>query len=118
MYSMTDKANDWVGKQLNVAGNDYGIVVDWFCIGDGYESQYVLVTDTGRRVGLASVIRYFSSMANAAHFPDGTDYSHRFAGPQKLYRAEPYCAANIPNTARVGNDTIRINKLPGNGKEK
>ena len=117
MRKFDDVANDWVGRALIVRNTDYGIVTEWESITDGYDTQYVLITDKGRRIGLSSIIRYFSSLANNAGHPDGTDYSHRFSGPKKLYRAEPYCAANIPNTAKIGNETIRINKLPGSGKE-
>jgi len=117
MRKFDDVANDWVGRALIVRNTDYGIVTEWESITDGYDTQYVLITDKGRRIGLSSIIRYFSSLANGACNPDGTDYSHRFAGPKKLYRAEPYCAASIPNTAKIGNETIRINKLPGSGKE-
>lgn len=112
MDRLMKRANEMIGERIIVRGSDYGVVESYVTISDGYESRYVLCTDIGKRVELSSLLRYLNSLITTAARPDGSDYAKRCAQPKKLYRANAMCAANINNTARIGNETIDIAKRP------
>ena len=114
MRSMFDIAKSYVGERLIIRGKDYGIVTEFFSV----DNEYGLLTDHDIRLRLSSVLRALNSNITDAVYPEGTAYSKYFAGAKKLYRAEAYGAANIPNTAfaRDKENAINISKRPGNGK--
>lgn len=114
MRSMNDIAKSMVGESLIIRGKDYGIVVDYFSV----DEEYALVMDNGRKLGLRSILRATNDLIRNAVYPEGTAYSQYFAGAKRLYRAEAYAAANIPNTAfaKDSDNAINISKRPGSGK--
>jgi hypothetical protein len=109
MRSMFDKANGMVGSELIIRGKSYGIVTEVFAI----DEEIGLVTDSGKRLRLSSVLRALNESLRNAVYPQGTEYAQRISQPKKLYRANAFCVANIDSTARIGTETIDIAKRPG-----
>jgi hypothetical protein len=107
---MFDKANSMIGDELIIRGKYYGIVTEVFAI----DEEIGLVTDSGKRLRLSSVLRALNESLRNAVYPQGTEYSQRIAQPKRVYRAYAFCAANVDSTARIGNETIDIAKRPGN----
>jgi len=106
------QADNLVGEHIIVRGKDYGHVVSYDTISDGYDSRYILCTDLGKRVELTSLLRYLNKVISVAVRPDGSDYADRMAQPKKLYRANAMCAANIDTNAHIGNEIVNIAKRP------
>jgi hypothetical protein len=113
MRSMFDIANDYVGGELIIRGKSYGIVTEVVSVCSGSDTIYGLVTDQGKRLRLASVLRALNDKIASAVYPDGTAYSDFLAQPKKLYRANAVFAANIDSTANIGEEKINIANRPG-----
>lgn len=114
MTSMFDIANGFVNSELIIRGKSYGIVTEVLTVSNGYDTTYGLLTDTGKRLQLRSVLRALNNVLPVAVYPDGTDYVQRLAQPKPLYRAGATSFANIDTNARIGNESIDIAKRPHN----
>lgn len=110
-----------IGNSIKVNNDLIGTVTEVFEITNGSDTQYVCVFDSGRKVDGNSILRMISSsnlirqaQSNTNHigssvaFPDGTAYSKYFIGAKAKHSGNAICAANIDNTAIVGDEKINI----------
>lgn len=108
MRTLLERAQDYLGSELIVGNNNYGIVIDIHTVCDGNAVQnVVLICDSGRNVDFASVLRFLSTHGKTKYYPDGTDYVERNR-QKKPYRYNVVCAASIPSNVRIGKHTISI----------
>lgn len=108
MRSLEDRALDFVGDELLLGKKSYGIVVDFHVIiSSGSVERVLLVCDSGKRVDLASVLRYLAAHGKPVVYPDGSEYAKRI-GQKKPYRYQVMFPANIPSNVRVGIHTVSI----------
>lgn len=108
MTALMDRAKRLIGSRISIKNDDYGIVVDVVAVVKNDMTFVVVVTDKNKRVEALSMFRNLTSATNKKVYPDGTDYSRRFAGPKAGYRANPVHCANIDTNARINNHVINI----------
>ena len=110
-----------IGNSIKVNDDLIGTVTEVFEITNGSDTQYVCVFDSGRKVDGYSILRMImssnlirQSRSNTNHvgssvsFPDGTAYAKYFAGAKAKHTGNVACAANINNTAIIGDERINI----------
>ena len=97
-----NRAKRLLGSRISVNNDDIGTVVDVVSVVKNDNVFVVVITDKNRRIEAQSLLNSLTSATNMKVYPDGTQYSKRFAGPKAAYSATPALVANISTTARIG----------------
>lgn len=106
-----------VGVNVVLGDNDYGCITDIIVEHDNSCVSLIAETDAGYFFNAIEIYQLYRSIyENVAdkHYPEGSEYSRWNVGPKSKSWGSGGAvnAANIPNTARIGNESINIAERP------
>lgn len=95
-----DKYKHYIGNDMVINREKYGVIVDLIEVDNNGQQVFVFVTDLGKRVEASSYLRYLGIGRKV--YPDGTDYAMRLRRPKSKTKNVAYVPSkNIRNIAFV-----------------